>query len=104
MKLKWELNKLKKLLPEFIRKKNKKQIYQKIENLLKTWEAIHSIVNVERKSKYIPCSLKHNGTLLFNSVKIAELSTGSLQILDLTLQKEFLKEKNHLRLILKIKF
>ena len=44
-----------------------------------------------RKSKRTPCSLKHNGALLFNPVKIGE--TFNFQLLDLTLQKEFLKEK-----------
>ena len=45
---------------------------EKNPDLSKTWEAICSIVNVRKKSKSSSCSLKNNGALLFNSLKIAE--------------------------------
>ena len=40
-------------------------------DLSKTWKATRSTVNVGRKSKSTPCSLKHTGALLINPVKIA---------------------------------
>ena len=52
---------------------------------MKNLEAFRSIVNVGRKNKRTPCSLKHNGALLFNSVKIAETFNFFYKILDLTL-------------------
>ena len=64
MKLKWKLNKLKKYYQDLF-EKNKT-------DLSKTWEAIHCIVKVRRKSKRTPCSIKNNDVLLFNPVKIAE--------------------------------
>ena len=47
-------------------KKNKKT------DLSKTLETTNPIVNLGSKSKFIPCSLKHTGTLLSNPTKIAE--------------------------------
>ena len=44
----------------------------KKKNLSKTWESTHSIASLGRKSKPIPCSLKHSCALLFNPAKIAE--------------------------------
>ena len=64
MKLKWKLNKLKKYYQDLF-EKNKT-------DLSNIWEAICSIVKVGRNSNHNPCSLKHNGVLLFNSRKIAE--------------------------------
>ena len=54
-------------------KKNITRIYLKKNktDLSIIWEAIRSIVKVGRKSKRTPCSLKHNGILLFNPVKTA---------------------------------
>ena len=89
MKLKWKLNKLEKKYYQDLFEKNKNNLSKKV-------GAIRSIVNGGRKSKRTPCSLKHNGALLFNSVKITGTFNFSLQILDLTLQKEFLQENNHL--------
>ena len=59
-----------------------KQIYQK------SWEAIHYILNVGRKSKSTSCSSTHNGAFTLQSSW-----TFSSQILDPKLQKEFVKEK-----------
>ena len=47
-------------------------LFKKKKSLSKTWESTHSIANLGRKSKPIPCSLKHSCALLFNPAKIAE--------------------------------
>ena len=48
-------------------------LYQKNKTDLSiTWEDIHSIFSVGRKSKRTAYSLKHNSVLLFSLVKIAE--------------------------------
>ena len=45
------------------------------------------------KSKRTPCSLKHNGVLLFNAVKIAETFNFFFTNIGLNIAKRILKEK-----------
>ena len=63
--IKMEIKQTKKVITRVYLKKIKTDIS-------KTWEAICCIAIVGRKSKCTPCCLKHNNTLLFNPVKIAE--------------------------------
>ena len=82
-------------------KQAKKNYYQDFfeknkTDLSKTWEAIPSIVNVRRKSKPTPGSLKHNGALLFNPVKIDETFNFSFTNIGTSTGKRIPKGKNHL--------
>ena len=79
-------------------KQTKKNHYQDLfektkTDLSKTWEAIRSIVNVRRKSKRTPCSLKHKGALLFNPVKIAETFNFFFTNIGPNIAKRILKGK-----------
>ena len=53
-------------------KQAKKNHYQDLFKKNKQTNLGSSVVNVERESKSAPCSLKQNGALLFNPVRIAE--------------------------------
>ena len=61
---KWKVNKPKKIILWIIRKN--------ITGLSKTCETVLFIANVGRKSKSTPYSLKHNGALPFDPLKVAE--------------------------------
>ena len=79
----------------------KKKYYQDLfeknkRDLSKTWEAICCFVKMGRKSKRSPCSLKHQGVLIFNPEKIVKTFNFFFTNLDLTLLRKFLKEKNNL--------
>ena len=78
----------------------KKNYYQDLfeknkTDLSKTWEAIRFIVNVRRKSKRTPGSLKYNGALLFNPVKIAETFNFFFTNIGTNIGKRIPKGKNH---------
>ena len=62
-----------KMTTKQVKKYYYQDLYQKNKTDLSiTWEDIHSIFSVGRKSKRTAYSLKHNSVLLFSLVKIAE--------------------------------
>ena len=72
-------------------------LYQKNKiDLSITWEDIHSIFSVGRKSKRTPYSLKHNGVLLFSLVKIAETFNFFFTNIGPNIAKRIHKGKSHL--------